>query len=77
MKSLFLKIFLSFWLAQALIVALVVLATLAIRQQAEFAGTPSKPRSEPGSTGLQRRRPSSSRQLSRPYASRNIFALIF
>jgi len=28
MKSLFLKIFLSFWLAQALIVALVVIATV-------------------------------------------------
>ena len=35
MKSLFLKIFLSFWLAQALIVALVVLATVAFRPQTE------------------------------------------
>ena len=35
MKSLFLKIFLSFWLAQALIVALVVLATVIFRPQTE------------------------------------------
>jgi two-component system, OmpR family, sensor histidine kinase CpxA len=35
MKSLFLKIFLSFWLAQALIVALVVLATAVFRPQTE------------------------------------------
>ena len=35
MKSLFLKIFLSFWLTQALIVALVVLATVAFRPQTE------------------------------------------
>lgn len=35
MKSLFLKIFLSFWLAQALIVALVVLATVVFRPQTE------------------------------------------
>jgi two-component system sensor histidine kinase CpxA len=35
MKSLFLKIFLSFWLAQALIVALVVLATVMFRPQTE------------------------------------------
>ena len=35
MKSLFLKIFLSFWLAQALIVALVVVATVAFRPQTE------------------------------------------
>ena len=35
MKSLFLKIFLSFWLAQALIVALVVLATVVYRPQTE------------------------------------------
>ena len=34
-KSLFLKIFLSFWLAQALIVALVVLATVVFRPQTE------------------------------------------
>jgi two-component system, OmpR family, sensor histidine kinase CpxA len=35
MKSLFLKIFLSFWLAQALIVALVVIATVVYRPQTE------------------------------------------
>jgi len=35
MKSLFLKIFLSFWLAQALIVALVVAATVVLRPQTE------------------------------------------
>ncbi len=35
MKSLFLRIFLSFWLAQALIVALVVLATVIFRPQTE------------------------------------------
>lgn len=35
MKSLFLKIFLSFWLAQALIVALVVIATVVFRPQTE------------------------------------------
>jgi len=35
MRSLFLKIFLSFWLAQALIVALVVLATVVFRPQTE------------------------------------------
>jgi two-component system, OmpR family, sensor histidine kinase CpxA len=35
MRSLFLKIFLSFWLAQALIVALVVLATIVFRPQTE------------------------------------------
>ena len=35
MRSLFLKIFLSFWLAQALIVALVVLATIIFRPQTE------------------------------------------
>lgn len=35
MKSLFLKIFLSFWLAQALIVAGVVLATVVFRPQTE------------------------------------------
>jgi len=37
MRSLFLKIFLSFWLAQALFLVLAVLVTLAIRQQAESA----------------------------------------
>jgi two-component system sensor histidine kinase CpxA len=36
-RSLFLKIFLSFWLAQALFLVLAVLVTLAIRQQAESA----------------------------------------
>ena len=35
MKSLFLKIFLSFWLVQALIVALVVIATVVFRPQTE------------------------------------------
>jgi two-component system sensor histidine kinase CpxA len=35
MRSLFLRIFLSFWLAQALIVALVVLATVVFRPQTE------------------------------------------
>src|ERR1700745_2571490 len=35
MRSLFLKIFLSFWLAQALIVVLVVLATIVFRPQTE------------------------------------------
>ncbi len=35
MRSLFLKIFLSFWLAQALFLVLATLVTLAIRQQAE------------------------------------------
>ena len=35
MKSLFLRIFLSFWLAQALIVALVVVATVVFRPQTE------------------------------------------
>lgn len=35
MRSLFLKIFLSFWLAQALIVALVVAATVVLRPQTE------------------------------------------
>ena len=35
MRSLFLKIFLSFWLAQALIVALVVIATVVFRPQTE------------------------------------------
>ena len=35
MKSLFLKIFLSFWLVQAIIVALVVLATIIFRPQTE------------------------------------------
>jgi two-component system sensor histidine kinase CpxA len=35
MKSLFLKIFLSFWLVQALIVALVVIATVVYRPQTE------------------------------------------
>jgi two-component system sensor histidine kinase CpxA len=37
MRSLFLKIFLSFWLATALFVALAVLLTLAARQQGESA----------------------------------------
>ena len=37
MRSLFLKIFLSFWVAQALFLVLAVLVTLAIRQQAESA----------------------------------------
>ena len=37
MRSLFLKIFLSFWLAQALFLVLATLVTLAIRQQAESA----------------------------------------
>src|SRR5437867_7992781 len=37
MRSLFLKIFLSFWMAQALCLVLAVLVTLAIRQQAESA----------------------------------------
>ena len=37
MRSLFLKIFLSFWLAQALFLVLAILVTLAIRQQAESA----------------------------------------
>ena len=37
MRSLFLKIFLSFWLAQALFLVLATLVTLAIRQRAESA----------------------------------------
>ena len=37
MRSLFLKIFLSFWVAQALFLVLAVLVTLAMRQQAESA----------------------------------------
>jgi two-component system, OmpR family, sensor histidine kinase CpxA len=37
MRSLFLKIFLSFWLAQALFLVLATLVTLTIRQQAESA----------------------------------------
>jgi two-component system sensor histidine kinase CpxA len=37
MRSLFLKIFLSFWLAQALFVVLAILVTLALRQQEESA----------------------------------------
>jgi two-component system sensor histidine kinase CpxA len=37
MRSLFLKIFLSFWVAQALFLVLAVLVTVAIRQQAESA----------------------------------------
>ncbi len=37
MRSLFLKIFLSFWVAQALFLVLATLVTLAIRQQAESA----------------------------------------
>jgi signal transduction histidine kinase len=38
MKSLFLKIFLSYWMAQALFVVLAILATLAMRPQREFSG---------------------------------------
>ncbi len=38
MKSLFLKIFLSYWVAQALFMFLAILVTLAMRPQREFAG---------------------------------------
>jgi two-component system sensor histidine kinase CpxA len=38
MKSLFLKIFLSYWLAQALFIVLAILVTLAMRPQREFSG---------------------------------------
>ena len=38
MKSLFLKIFLSYWLAQALFIMLAMLVTLAMRPQREFTG---------------------------------------
>ena len=38
MKSLFLKIFLSYWLAQALFIMLAMLVTLAMRPQKEFTG---------------------------------------
>src|SRR5205807_5008987 len=37
MRTLFLKIFLSFWLAQALFVVLAILVTLALRPQRELA----------------------------------------
>jgi signal transduction histidine kinase len=37
MKSIFLKIFLSYWLAQALFLVLAILATLALRPQREFS----------------------------------------
>ena len=37
MKSLFLKIFLFYWLAQALFLVLAILVTLAVRQRGEFA----------------------------------------
>jgi two-component system sensor histidine kinase CpxA len=37
MRSLFLKIFLSYWLAQALFVVLAVLATVALRERGEYA----------------------------------------
>jgi len=35
MKSLFLKIFLSYWAAQALFLALAILITLALRERGE------------------------------------------
>ncbi len=38
MRSLFLKIFLSFWVAQALFLVLAILVTLAMRPQREFSG---------------------------------------
>jgi two-component system, OmpR family, sensor histidine kinase CpxA len=38
MRSLFLKIFLSYWVAQALFIVLAILATLALRPQREFSG---------------------------------------
>ena len=37
MKSLFLKIFLSYWMAQALFLALAVLITIALRERGESA----------------------------------------
>ena len=37
MKSLFLKIFLSYWAAQALFLALAILITLALRERGESA----------------------------------------
>src|SRR5208282_644894 len=37
MKSLFLKIFLSYWMAQALFLALAILITLAVRERGESA----------------------------------------
>ena len=37
MKSLFLKIFLSYWVAQALFLALAILITLAVREHGEAA----------------------------------------
>ncbi|MBS1852968.1 MAG: HAMP domain-containing protein [Acidobacteria bacterium] len=42
MRSLFLKIFLSYWLAQALFVVLAILITLAVRQRSESATTETK-----------------------------------
>jgi len=37
MKSLFLKIFLSYWVAQALFLILAILATLALSERGEYA----------------------------------------
>ena len=38
MRSLFVRIFLSYWVAQALIVVLAILVTLAIHPSGEIAG---------------------------------------
>ena len=38
MKSLFLRIFLSFWIAQALFLVLAILVTLALRDTIVFEG---------------------------------------
>src|SRR5437867_11770177 len=37
MRSLFLKIFLSYWLAQALFLVLAIIVTITLRQRGEFA----------------------------------------
>jgi len=42
MRSLFLKIFLSYWLAQALFLVLAILVTLAARQGRESSGWESQ-----------------------------------
>ncbi len=65
MKSLFLKIFLSYWVAQALFLALAILITVALRERGESAiwDAQQATRSQQGGADLRTKRPRRSAAL--------------
>ena len=54
MRSLFLKIFLSYWVAQALFLVLAILITMAVRERGDnrHVGRPTNQRSQQGHPDL-------------------------